>query len=381
MQIYNRYIVINLLMPVLVITMTLTGIAWLTQSLRFIDLIVNRGLDVSTFLYVSALQIPFLLLIILPVAFFTSVLFVYNRLMNDSELIVLKSGGLSRLALAKPALMVAVLMVVVGYIVSLYLLPASYREFKDTQAFIRDNYASVLLQEGVFSSPSKNMTVYIEARKPNGMLQGIMVYDSRDTDAPRTYMAQEGRLVATESGPRFEMINGTIQNGSVENNDLVMLDFESYPLDLSVYTQDTRSRQREPEERYLAELFLPEEEVSETFRNRLLAEGHHRIAWPLLNIVMTLVSLSILFTGQFNRRGQWKRILAATLCCVSVVGGYLGLFSLIAKMPALVVVLYMVMAMVTLFCLYILITDRHVFSDLVARVKQKRHQQNQMGCV
>ena len=38
-----RYIFRQLAGPLFVVTLTLTGVVWLTQSLRFLDLIINRG--------------------------------------------------------------------------------------------------------------------------------------------------------------------------------------------------------------------------------------------------------------------------------------------------------------------------------------------------
>jgi lipopolysaccharide export system permease protein len=319
MQIYSRYIIKSLLMPVVVITLTLTGIIWLTQSLRFIDLIVNRGLDISTFLYLSILLIPSLLMLILPLALFISVLMTYNKLISDSELIVLKSAGLSRRQLTTPALIVASMVALFGYFISFYLLPQSYREFKDTQSFIRNNYASVLLQEGVFSTPTKGLTVYIESRGKNGMLNGILVHDSRDPNRPITMMAQEGRLVKTDSGPRFDLVNGQRQEIDKEHGNLSVLNFDSYPLDLSLYTDQIERKIRAPEELFINELFFPKKDFEEKDRGKFFSEGHHRIVWPLFSFVLTLIALASLLSGQFNRRGQWKRILAATIIAIIIV--------------------------------------------------------------
>lgn len=354
MKIYNRYIISSLLVPVLVITLALTGIVWLTQSLRFIDLIVNRGLDVSTFLYLSSLLIPSLIMIIMPVALFCSVLFIYNRFNSDSELIVLKSAGLSRLSLAKPAIIVAFLFITVSYTISFYFLPLSYNKFKDTQAFIKDNYASVLLQEGVFNSPTKGLTVYIESRNKAGMLRGIIVHDSRNSKQPVTMMAQQGKIVNTKIGPRFDLIKGTRQQRDSETGNVSLLYFDSYPMDLSVYVNEKRKRRREPEERYLHELFFPEDGLSDDFKNRLIAESHHRIIWPLNTLVLTLVALSVLFTGQFNRRGQWKRIVGATIIAIIIVGSDLGIKSAVSSNTSLVFLMYFNICVIITICLSVL---------------------------
>lgn len=350
--------------------MTLTGIVWLTQALKFIDLIVNRGLDVSTFIYLSSLLIPSLLLVIIPIALFVSVLMTYNRLISDSELIVMKSAGLSRLDVTKPALIVAATIALFGYLISLYLLPASYREFKETQAFIRDNYASVLLQEGVFSTPTSGLTVYIESREDNGMLKGILVHDSRSSETSITYMAQEGRLTNSANGAQFELINGSMQETNKESGNLTFLNFESYPFDLSSFTNKANTRRRTPEERYIFDLLAPQESDIK-FRNKLLAEGHNRIIWPLYGIVLTLIALASLLSGQFNRRGNWKRIVSATVIGVVFLASGISIKGLATKFPVLAIFMYIHPLVFGGMCLHIIKSNQTIDSKYISDMLNK----------
>lgn len=363
---YIKYIILNLAAPTLLITLTLTGIIWLTQSLRFVDMIVNRGLGFMDFLYLSSLLLPSLLLIILPIALFTAVIFTYNKLIVDSEMVVLRSAGLNRFSLAFPALIVAAVLTIFSYIISLYLLPTSYRNFKDTQAFIRDNYASVLLQEGVFNNPTKGLTVYIDERQDNGMLRGIMVHDNRDVKNPITMMAQEGKLIQTPKGPRFDLINGNRQEINHKDGQLSLLYFDRYTLDISVYTKTQETRWREPKERYLHELLYPEAETPEHLISKLLAEAHQRLTWPIYNIALTLIALCGLLSGQFNRRGQWKRILSATGVTIVTVAAGLSITNIIANSPALAPLPYMLIIIIISFCFYILVGKRPIMPALAS---------------
>jgi len=153
---YSNYIARHLVHSTLLITFSLTSIVWLTQALRFIDFIVNQGVSIAIFLKLTALLIPSLVLMILPPALFCAVLFSYNKLKADSELVVLQAAGLSRWRLAVPALQVAVGVTLVAYAIALYLMPVSYGRFRDMQTYLRNNYASILLEEGVFSNPTRS---------------------------------------------------------------------------------------------------------------------------------------------------------------------------------------------------------------------------------
>src|ERR1700722_19726998 len=107
MRRYNDYIAKQLAQAAVLITLSLTSIIWLTQALRFIDFIVSRGISFGSFLELTLLLIPSLLLFVMPFALLCGVLYVYYRLMMDSELLVLSSAGLSRLQIAIPAINVA----------------------------------------------------------------------------------------------------------------------------------------------------------------------------------------------------------------------------------------------------------------------------------
>lgn len=313
MRRYSRYITENFASSALFITAGLTCVIWLTQSLRFVDMIVNRGLDILAFLYLTTMLLPSLLGFMLPIALGISVLYCYNRLIVDSELVVLKSIGLSRGQIAKPALLFALLMVVVGYMISLYLLPLSYRQYKDMQAFARDNYASLLLQEGVFNSPVDGLTVFIRERQSDGTLKGILVHDNRNPEKPVTMMAEEGRLVKTPQGPRFTLLKGNRQEIDHQEERLSFLAFDDYVLDISLYTSGKGVRMREAKERYMHELWSPEDQITSLQRAEFHMEAHGRLTWPLYNLALPLFSLAVLLGGQFNRRGNWRRHTVAVL--------------------------------------------------------------------
>ncbi|MBI1274635.1 LPS export ABC transporter permease LptF [bacterium] len=315
---YVRYIARNMIGPTLFITLSLTGIVWLAQSLRFIDLIVNQGLSISLFLYLTLLLMPSLLSVVLPVALFCATLYAYNRMMGESELVVLESAGISMMQLAKPALMVAAAMTAAGYLFTLILQPVSYREFKDMQFFIRNNYASLLLQEGVFSNPVPNMMVYIRKREPDGVLRGILVHDNSGHQ-PVTMMARQGYLVKTDQGPQFILQDGNRQEVNRDTGQLSLLHFDRYTLNLSMYTETSDMREREGQEMFVHELLNPPANTKDDLRLRYAAEAHQRLTWPFYNMVLVLMGAATILCGEFNRRGNIKKLIVAAVVGCGVI--------------------------------------------------------------
>lgn len=338
----SLYILRQLAIVTVLVTVTLTCAIWLTQSLRFVELIVNRGLTIGTFFYLTLLLLPSFLWLMLPIALFTAVLFTYLRLTTDSELIVMRSAGLSPLQLSRPALLLAVAVTLIGFALALYFLPLAYRQFKDLEFTVRNDFAGLLLREGAFSTVAPNVTVYVRSREASGDLVGILVHDGRKPEAPVTLIAERGRLAISEDGPRVVLVNGNRQELERDTRRLRFLTFDRYSVDLGRIAQRTSDRWREPRERFLHELFgPPQDENDRQYRSRLLAEGHSRLATPALAVSLAMVALACLLSGDFNRRGQGRRVVVAIVLAVVIQTAAIALQNVVIKFPALAPLAYL----------------------------------------
>ncbi len=337
---YNKYIIKHLVHSTLLITISLTSIVWLTQALRFVEFIVNQGVSITLFLHLTLLLVPSLLLMILPPALFCAILFTYNKLTTDSELIVMQAMGLSRWHLARPAFTVAAIAIIFTYIIALYLQPVSYKQFKDMQSILRDSYVSLLVQEGVFSNPVDGLTVFIRERDANGKLYGILVHDDRQPNTSTTMMAESGRLLESPQGPRFLLENGNRQE--IKDGHLSLLNFESYTLDISFYTNNITKRKSDVQELFMPELlgFSDESDLTKAEKLKRRAEAHQRIIWPFYIVSLTLLALTALISGQFNRRGQWQRITLAVIIATIMLFTAVALRGAMATTPAMIPVAY-----------------------------------------
>jgi lipopolysaccharide export system permease protein len=339
---YHRYLMTALLGPFLVILCALSGLAWLSQSLRFIDYIVNEGVSVRDFLWLTALMMPSLLGLVLPIALFCAVLYRYHHLMNDRELLALENAGLSAFDLAKPALMLALVVALIGYAISLYLMPVSYRAFKDKQSFLRDHYASLLLQEGVFNTPMRGLTIYIRERRMGGIMEGILVHDNRVLHKPVTYMADRGQLLQTAMGPMVMLEKGNRQEVDQPRGALTLLHFDRYSINLNLFNEDSGTRWREAQERYITELFAPDP-LRPDQTNKLRSNGHQRLSWPLLSLSLVMLGMAVVLPRPFNRRGQSKRMAVAAVLGGGLVIAAIASPNLAAQQPLLTPVMYLVM--------------------------------------
>ncbi|MXP65509.1 LPS export ABC transporter permease LptF [Roseomonas sp. M0104] len=310
----DRYLFRQLGIALLAVTIGLAALIWLTQSLRFIELVLDRGLSLAVFIELTGLLLPSFFAVILPITTFIVTLFTYVRLNADRELVVMRAAGLSDWRLSRPALLLAGVATALGLALQLWLVPVSHAAFRTWQYEIRNEMAAILLQEGVFSSLGDDLTVYARRRNPDGTLRGILVHDTREPGAPVTIMAEEGRLVSTGNGPRVVLLNGVRQQlepaTATHGPRLSTLSFAQNNLDLATTARSTPEpvRNRDSRERSVSELLRPDpaENLPERDLRKFRAEGHQRLASPFTALSFAMVGLATALASGFRRYGDWR---------------------------------------------------------------------------
>jgi len=349
----NRYIMKQLAVPMLFITFSLTGVIWLSQSLKFVEKLIN-GLPVSTFLYLSILLLPGILKYTLLLGIFFGTLFAFNKLYSDSELVVMWSAGLSKWALARPALYLALITTLLLYFLGFVLTPYGMRTVSELRVAWQDSLASVVLREGVFNSLTSGVTVYIREKSSNGEMLGILVHDERLPEKPVTYMAERGAFIKTDEGPRFVMNNGNLQEVAKDAAKLSLLYFDQYTLDISQFEKQSSAQWLEPEHRYLLELVFPEQSERVTReRWKLQSELHQRLVLPLYAIALVFIALAGVMSGEFTRRGRTKRIFASAATGVALLIAAMAMFRATGENALVTPIIYSLPIVSSVFAAYL----------------------------
>lgn len=341
MRSLSFYLLRQIIVPFVLITALLTIIVWLTQALRLLDLVINRGQSAGVFAYLSLLMLPSLLAVIIPVAFFGGALYALHRLNTDSELVVMWSAGISRLQLAMPVLIAAAAAMALTYACNLYLMPAGQRAMRDKVVDIRTDIGAAILKEGAFTTPTPGLTVFIRELRPDGQIRGILVHDNRKPDRPITYLAEAGVLARTKDGARLIMRNGTIEQGSQRGAKLSELKFDRYVFDLDQFASPQHA-ERDISEQYLGTLLHPNLGPGQEARRRIyLAEAHNRLSSPLYCLAFALIALAAAATGHLGRSNYAMRMFGAALLAAALrIVGY-GAQGMAARSPWLCTVLYL----------------------------------------
>jgi len=336
----DRYILRQLLVAAAIGLALLIFAIWLTQSLRFIEVLTQSQAGAGALFSLVFLAMPELIGSVLPYAVGGAALFVYALLGSNAELVVMRASGRGPLALARPALLLAAGALVAHTVLNLVAIPIARGEFRDLRLRIETEFAAAVLREGTFNDVEDGLTVYVRDRGSDGVLRGILVHDTRDPEQDVSILAERGTLVSTPDGPEILLSEGSLQTRTEGEAHPDILFYDSYAFALDV-GGDPLSRWREPDERFIGDLLSPSEEGLDPGAVRhLQAWGHQRLSTPLLSLAFVCMVVGALFAGQTNRRGQTGRMILAVAGMITLQAAMILFFSLAAEASAAALGLY-----------------------------------------
>jgi lipopolysaccharide export system permease protein len=319
----DRYLLSQLLAVFGLASLVLVLVYWINRAVVLFDQLIADGQSAWVFLEFTALALPSIVRLVLPLAAFAATLYALSRMSGDSELTVLQATGTSPWRLARPVLAFGL---IAGLLISVLvhvLVPASLMRLNARQAEIAQTATARLLKEGEFISPTKGLTLYIREVTPENELRGLLLSDTRDADESMTYTAASAYLVRGEGGPQLVMIDGMIQRLDHETGRLLATSFADLAYDLSPFLPSGEDGGRSSRELSTPELLNPTPALAEETGKEegiLHAEGQERIAEALFAPAAALIALGTMLLGQFSRFGVWRQTVAAVVLVILVKG-------------------------------------------------------------
>ncbi|MEL6979582.1 MAG: LptF/LptG family permease [Pseudomonadota bacterium] len=307
------YLIRQTLGPLAFFVLVLTGVVWLTQSLRIIDIVVNNNQGAAAFVEFTILLLPLVLSVVLQLGALAATIYMLHRLISDSELAAAFAGGFSKLALAKPIIVMGLGLTVCLAVVTTYLMPTSAQTMRDRISEIRGDIAAGLIRDGRFLTPADGLTVYIREITPEREMLGILVKDMSDpVRGAVTYTAKRGFLSEASDRPALVMFEGQAQQVD-DTGRLSVLRFDRLAYDLTSFMDSGGARSRKPSERYFWELVAPPnaDELSPRAYGKMIAEGHEQLSAPLYGLALPLVAAAAMLSAGFSRRGAAGAVVTA----------------------------------------------------------------------
>ncbi len=301
--------------------LVLVSVYWVNKAVVLFDQLIADGHTAGIFLEFTALSLPAVISLVLPMSAFAATVYVTNRMSGDSELTVVQSTGYSPWRLIRPVFFFGVIVAIMMSILTNYLVPKSIEQLRLRQQEISSSVAARLLREGSFLHPSKGVTFYIRDISPNGELHDVFLSDRRQEGREVTYTAERAYLLRDDSGPKLVMLSGMAQTLDLDGKRLSTTNFNDLTYDISGLITSPKPKRRRLNFVSTRELLFDTDEIAKETKKpvaEVLEEAHSRFQQPLLALVASLIGFSTLIVGGFSRFGVTKQIVAAIFLLVVV---------------------------------------------------------------
>lgn len=318
---FDRYMLSQLFVHFGFFALVLVLVYWINRAVTLFDQLIANGQSALVFLEFSALTLPNVIRVVLPIAGFAATIYVTNKLTSESELVVVQSTGFSPYRLARPVFAFGILVVFLMSILTHILVPTSNRQLIVRSAEIAENVASSFLIEGRFLHPAKGITFYIRDITATSELEDMFLSDAREAGSVTTYTSKRALIVRDLGGLKLLMFDGMAQILDTKTQRLSTTTFEDFVLDIGDLVKMTAPQGRQLHTMATWSLLSPSPDLL-TEINRSAAQVnkavHERISQSLLALVAALAGFSCLLIGGFSRFGIWRQVIGAIVFLVLI---------------------------------------------------------------
>ena len=263
---FDRYMLSQLMVLFGFFSLVLVLVYWINRAVLLFDQLIADGQSATVFLEFTALTLPGVMRLALPLAAFAAAVYVTNRMTTESELVVVQATGYSAFRLARPVLYFGLIVAMLMSLLMHFLVPMSRAQYDQRLAEISQSITARLLTEGEFIEPVNGVTFYIREITPGGELQDIFLSDTRGTTDHVTYTASRAFLVRESGETQLVMIDGMVQTLRLDNDRLFTTSFDDFAYNIGALIGEQREQGRRAAHLSTAELLNPTQALQDAAR-------------------------------------------------------------------------------------------------------------------
>lgn len=299
-KLLHRYLLREIVSPYVLGLAVFTFVLLVARLLKLVELVVNRGLPLSSVLWLLSYILPAFLEITVPMAMLLGLLVAFGRLSTDSELVAIRSAGVSLYQLVPPIAIVVFASVAATALLSCYARPWGNRSLKTAIYEIARTRAGAGLKTQVFNDMIPGLVIYTERIEPGtNRLIHILVSDERDPNEHNTIFARQGMMISDVEAQTvtLRLLRGWMHTADHVRGAEYQTEFQSFDvsLDLHAALAGERTRERSP-----AELTLPELRTAIATKERAgarttpeLVEFHRKFSIPFACLVFAAIAVPL----------------------------------------------------------------------------------------
>jgi len=192
----DRYL-LKLIFPTLLVTLLVAAVILILERLlRLLDIAVGNGVSTLVVFQMLFNLIPHYIGLALPAALFLGVLLAFRRLSAQAELDAIQSTGIGLSSFIRPAVLLALLMVMFNLILVGYLQPFSRYAYRTILFNVTSGVIESGIGEGVFMDLPNGYTLRVEQSRGAGReLYGVFAHRQDEDGKIITFTAKRGELI------------------------------------------------------------------------------------------------------------------------------------------------------------------------------------------
>jgi lipopolysaccharide export system permease protein len=298
-RILNRYLFVEILVPFFLGLAVFTFVLLIARILKLVELVVNRGVPLLDILETFALILPGFLELTVPMALLLAILLGFGRLASDSEVVALKTSGVSLYQMTVPVVAFTVLASLATFVIAIWVRPWANGALREQLFEVVKSRVSAGFKEKVFDTDFPGLVIYIEEIEPGGgTLKGMLISDVRRADSRNTVIAKIGLLVPNEDAKTvtLRLLDGTIYGVGGSENAFQKTDFTVYDVSLNLTNiGEMRPKEKDPKEMTLVELRrrIADRYAQHQPANEEKIELHRKFSIPFACVVFMLVGIPL----------------------------------------------------------------------------------------
>lgn len=194
MRLLSRHILVSLAAPFGWGVVALSGMLLMNQLSMLIDRFGGKGLPASVMAEAILLALPALLTLTLPMAVLTAALYAYGQLAADLEMVAMYANGVSVWRMARPALIAAVGVALLNFIIFDQVVPRSNARFTTLQQDVLQKLPTLTLRPQVLN-PLQGTEYILQAAEIDpisGEMRDVVIYDLSSNRGTRVIRAARG---------------------------------------------------------------------------------------------------------------------------------------------------------------------------------------------
>lgn len=304
------YLLKQILKSFFLIFFIFIGISWLLQISRLLNLIVVNKIPFYNVFLLSINVMPNTIISIAPFIIFITILFVCIKLNKDKELIAVYTLGINKIKIIKPFIVFSILALISSLILSFYVSPYSYENYKKDEFDLRTNLD--IKNIGLNNFFDFNNEIILNFEKDEENFVNLFIFQTNPNK--NIILAAKSEMDLVNNKLNLKLYDGFKAEVNKEKNEVLVYDKYNMQLNLNkneVYDDsDTNTH-----------------DIKKLFQNKNFAIINQRFVDALL-----LLSLVFLITSYLliNLKFNFKNFLSISIISILMIffDNILGNFSL-----------------------------------------------------